>query len=84
MMITDVTCGKVTLYVLGMYGGWNDLGEFMRELGGVLTASGGEAGIRTQGTRRHTRFRGALHHPDSDTSPVLCANFLFYFFDLAI
>ena len=57
------------LYVLGIYGGWNDLGEFMRGFGGVLKTYGGEAGIRTLDTRRYTRFPSARTRPGYATSP---------------
>ena len=44
-MVTDVDWGKVMLDVLELYGGCDDLGEFMRGFGGVLKKYGGEAGI---------------------------------------
>ena len=45
MAITDVSCSKVMLYVLGMYGVCDDLSEFIREFDGALKRDGGEGGI---------------------------------------
>ena len=69
VMITDVNCDKVRLYVLGMYGVWNDLGELVQEFEGVLKRYGGEAGIRTLETFRPTRSPSARTRPGYATSP---------------
>ena len=69
VMITDVDCGKVRLYVLELYRGCDTFGEIMRGFAGVLKKDGGEAGIRTLETLRFTRFPSARTRPDYATSP---------------
>ena len=43
-MITDVSCSKVVLYVLGMQGVCDNLSKFVREFEGVFKSTGGEGG----------------------------------------
>ena len=71
VMITDVGCDKVRLYVLDKYGGCDDLDEFVRGFGGVLKRNGGEAGIRTLETFRPTRSPSARTRPGYATSPQI-------------
>ena len=67
------------LYVLELYRGCDDLGEFVRGFGGVLKTYGGEAGIRTLDTLRYTRFPSARTRPGYATSPYSLSCYLKYF-----
>ena len=51
------------LYVLVFYRGYSNKADFVTEIGSYRKMYGGEAGIRTLGTFRHTRFPGVRLQP---------------------
>jgi hypothetical protein len=56
LMKTDNICPCLNMYVADFYRGYNKKADFVLEIGFLLKIPGGEAGIRTLGTFRHTRF----------------------------